>query len=300
MKPHPSGTMQDKSGSSAQDTPSRLGLIGYPVAHSLSPAIFREYFADRPDILEHYSYSLIECDNFEDAYAAFLKDFTAVNVTAPFKENAFRRADRHDYSALRCQASNLLVKTGQTDGRQEITAYNTDFKAVGQIIRDTYGDASGRKALVIGCGGAGKAAIAAALESGMTASAYNRTARRAAEYAEHLGSYDPKGCGTFKITEASDLETAVMEADMVICTLPEPASALQCLLTGHPDIFTGKTILEASYGSPLLSTVPCFRYIPGLTWLRLQAIATYRTVMISPDRQPSRQDGAGDCGQTNG
>lgn len=292
--------MQDKSGPSEHNAPVRLGLIGHPIGHSLSPAIFREYFADRPDILERYSYSLIECDNFEDACAAFLKDFAAVNVTAPFKENAFRRAERHDYSALRCQASNLLVKTGLTDGRPAITAYNTDFKAVVQIIRDTYGDASGRKALVIGCGGAGKAAIAAALEAGMTASAYNRTAGRAAEYAEHLGSYDPKGCGTFQVTEASGLETALREADMVICTLPEPASALQCLLTAHPDIFTGKTILEASYSSPLLSTVPCARYIPGLTWLRLQAIATYRTVMISPDLQPSRQDGAGDCGRRNG
>lgn len=271
--------MQGKSGSYEHCTPVRLGLIGHPIGHSLSPAIFREYFADRPDILEHYSYSLIECDNFEDACAAFLKDFAAVNVTAPFKEKAFRRADRHDYSAHRCQASNLLVKTGQTDGRQEITAYNTDFKAVEQIIRDTYGDASGRKVLVIGCGGAGKAAIAAALESGMTTSAYNRTVRRAAEFAEHLCSHDPNGCGTFHITEECGLETAVLDADMVICTLPEPASALQRLLTGNPDIFTGKTVLEASYSSPLLTNVPCARYIPGITWLRLQAVATYRTVL---------------------
>lgn len=103
--------MQDKSGSSAQDTPSRLGLIGYPVAHSLSPALFREYYASRPDILGNYSYDLIERSSFEEARSVFMQDYAAVNVTAPFKENAFRSADLHDYSAMRCRASNLLVKT---------------------------------------------------------------------------------------------------------------------------------------------------------------------------------------------
>ena len=69
----------------------RIGLIGYPIGHSQSPALFREYFADRPDILQHWSYDLIERDSFPDAYAAFLRDYVAVNVTTPFKEEARRR-----------------------------------------------------------------------------------------------------------------------------------------------------------------------------------------------------------------
>ena len=93
----------------------RIGLIGNPIGHSQSPALFREYFADRPDILHHWSYDLIERDSFPDAYAAFLMDYVAVNVTTPFKEEAFRAADTWDYSALRCQASNLMVKTSIRD-----------------------------------------------------------------------------------------------------------------------------------------------------------------------------------------
>ena len=99
---------------------SRLGLIGYPIGHSLSPTLFREYFASRPDILEQWE--------------AFMQDYTAVNVTAPFKENAFRTADSHDYSALRCQASNLLVKTPS----EGVKAYNTDFEAVLDILRQEH------------------------------------------------------------------------------------------------------------------------------------------------------------------
>ena len=71
----------------------RIGLIGYPIGHSQSPALFREYFADRQDILQHWSYDLIERESFPDAYAAFLRDYVAVNVTTPFKEEAFRAAD---------------------------------------------------------------------------------------------------------------------------------------------------------------------------------------------------------------
>lgn len=68
----------------------RLGLIGCPISHSKSPALFLEHYASRPDILEHWSYDLIERDTFDEAWAAFLQDYIAVNVTAPFKEDAFK------------------------------------------------------------------------------------------------------------------------------------------------------------------------------------------------------------------
>lgn len=75
---------------SRNDRPMRLGLIGCPISHSKSPALFLEHYASRPDILEHWSYDLIERDTFDEAWAAFLQDYIAVNVTAPFKEDAFK------------------------------------------------------------------------------------------------------------------------------------------------------------------------------------------------------------------
>lgn len=294
-------------------TPShrRLGLIGCPIGHSLSPALFREHFASRPDILEHWSYDLIERSTFDEAWKAFLQDYEAVNVTAPFKENAFRAADSHDYSSLRCRASNLLVKT-QNEG---VKAYNTDFEAVVKILRqelqrtataNTAAEAvekAGRhKVLVIGCGGAGKAATAAALEAGMQVSLCNRTASRAQEFADYLHIYDPYGHGSVTCIAETDLlgsgasglspelekdirstlpadtwQTAhIKEADIIIYTLPGPSDILTHLLSSTPDIFSDKTLLEANYKDPVLTSVPCRRYISGLTWLHLQALATYR------------------------
>lgn len=290
MKPHPFGTMQDKPGSSAQDTHSRLGLIGYPVAHSLSPALFREYFADRPDILGNYSYDLIERSSFDEARSVFMQDYAAVNVTAPFKENAFRSADLHDYSAMRCRASNLLVKTAMADGKQQVKAYNTDFQAVLDIIRKEYPVPSGHRALVAGCGGAGKAATAAALEAGMQTYICNRTISHASEFAEYLRTFDPHGCGTVLGTVAADcsapaltaLRKAVSQADLIIYTLPGgdgSSNGLLHLLASDPALLSGKTVLEANYKDPVLAGRQCRRYIPGLTWLRAQAVATYRTVI---------------------
>ncbi len=403
---------------------SRLGLIGYPIGHSLSPTLFREYFASRPDILEQWEYDLIERSTFDEARAAFLQDYTAVNVTAPFKENAFRTADSHDYSALRCQASNLLVKTPS----EGVKAYNTDFEAVLDILRQEHTafqtGATGKtakdhemrkmKVLVIGAGGAGKAAAAAAVEAGMQTSIWNRTSSRAIEFADHLRQYDPHGMGsvtriigtssvpfenscpaTNPATDltadpaadpatdpatnlATDLATvsapehrnpdkahasipqdiqtdtinftqtellaAVRQCDIIIYTIPGPSTSnhtsdntphrtiqtdtpfsppqaegspqtlsssgdishaqpadtisqpaptaktdiipgtkAECsfltLLDTEPDILSDKTVIEANYKDPVLAAIPCRRYISGLTWLRLQAIATYRIVL---------------------
>ena len=304
----------------------RLGLIGCPIGHSLSPALFREHFASRPDILEHWSYDLIERSTFDEAWKAFLQNYAAVNVTAPFKENAFRAADSHDYSALRCRASNLLVKT-QNEG---VKAYNTDFEAVMEILRqelqrtttantaeEALEKVGRNKVLVIGCGGAGKAATAAALEAGMQVSLCNRTASRAQEFADYLCRYDPHKCGTvskilnlngyasISTFEAANIQWTIpqalkiaiyeadtitltadtwqianiKEADIIIYTLPCRSDIFTHLLSSAPDIFSDKIILEANYKDPVLASIPCRRYISGLTWLRLQALATYRIVI---------------------
>ena len=292
----------------------RLGLIGCPIGHSLSPALFREHFASKPDILKHWSYDLIEHSTFDEAWNAFLQNYAAVNVTAPFKENAFRAADSHDYSALRCRASNLLVKT-QNEG---IKAYNTDFEAVVEILRqelqrtatantaaETVEKAGRHTVLVIGCGGAGKAAAAAALETGMKVYQYNRTVSRTQEFADYLRRYDPHGHGSVACITETDLmgsgalglspelekdirstlpsdtwQTAhIKEADIIIYTLPGPSDILTHLLSSTPDIFSDKTLLEANYKDPVLASIPCRRYISGLTWLHLQALATYRIVI---------------------
>jgi len=97
----------------------RFGLIGHPIAHSLSPALFKAGYDGR------YPYELIETPDFEEAYERFMQEYDGINVTAPYKELAFRKADILSEECQRIGATNLLVKTPEG-----VKAYNSDYLGV--------------------------------------------------------------------------------------------------------------------------------------------------------------------------
>ena len=65
----------------------RFALIGHPVAGSLSPRLIAAGYGGR------HSYDLLDFERFDDAWQAFLDGYDGINVTAPFKQDAFRRVD---------------------------------------------------------------------------------------------------------------------------------------------------------------------------------------------------------------
>lgn len=103
----------------------KFGLIGHPIAHSLSPALFKAGYDGR------YPYELIETEDFEEAYRRFLDGYDGINVTAPFKELAYAKADILSQECRIIKATNLLVKT--TDG---IKAYNSDYLGVRMWLQE--------------------------------------------------------------------------------------------------------------------------------------------------------------------
>ena len=151
----------------------KYGLTGHPIAHSLSPRLFRAAYPDRPDL----TYDLIEETDFEQAYARFLADYEAINVTAPFKGEAFRKVDVADTIARELKAVNILRKK---DGK--IYGYNSDFWGLQQLLSPYVNRSERPRVLVIGCGGAGKAAALAALKLRMSVTVANRDFRKAREF----------------------------------------------------------------------------------------------------------------------
>ena len=97
----------------------KFGLIGDPIDTSSSPALFKAGYGGR------YSYDLIEGPDFNISYGKFLDEYSGINVTAPFKLEAFSAADRKSDTCSRIGAANLIVKTG--DGTM---AFNTDFDGI--------------------------------------------------------------------------------------------------------------------------------------------------------------------------
>lgn len=235
----------------------RFGLIGHPIAHSLSPALFRAGYDGR------YPYDLIETPDFEEAYSRFLAEYDGINVTAPFKELAFAKADLLSDECKAIKAANLLVKTPEG-----VKAYNSDFLGVRMWIEEMMAELEKEHpvCLIVGLGGAGKAAAEAARSLGMETILMNRTIRS--------GNVRP----------LEDFRECFREADMIIYNIPTAIAQLNDLTDSDFAPGKPKFILEANYKSPsfgstfiskMNETNPLARYTGGRTWLLYQAVTGY-------------------------
>ena len=220
----------------------RFGLIGNPVAGSLSPRLFAAAYGGR------YAYDLIEGAEFAVSWKRFLDDYDGINITAPFKQDAFRAVDRLSDGARLCGAVNLAVKTPEG-----IVGYNTDVDGVIRSVQET--GLPVHDALVVGCGGAGRAAAVAAMRLGCRVTLTNRTSSKAFELAGELG------CEWIPVDDI-----AALAPDLVVYTVPGP-------MEGFPD-FPDAVILEANYRTPCLEGRGKV-YVPGQRWLLHQAVAGY-------------------------
>ena len=236
---------------------SRFGLIGHPIAHSLSPALFKAGYEGR------YPYELIEGENFEESYRKFLEEYDGINVTAPFKELAFAKADILSPECESVGATNLLVKTPLG-----VKAFNSDFLGVRMWLEEVAAEVLTEKksVLIVGLGGAGKAAAAAAESLGMKVVRMNRTVRDE------------------KTRPLDDFKECFREADIIVYNIPTGIQALNELT--DKDFTPGKPkfILEANYKDPsfgkeilakMQTANPLARYTGGKTWLLYQAVTGY-------------------------
>ena len=137
----------------------RFAVIGSPVAHSRSPAMHGAAFRalGLPHTYEKIETSAEDLPARVDALRA--GTFAGLNVTVPHKSRVLDLVDAIDPSAAATGAANTLVRS--PDG--EVRAYNTDAPALrDELVRLTNDDATvfrGRSAIVLGSGGAARAAI---------------------------------------------------------------------------------------------------------------------------------------------
>jgi len=126
----------------------KIGIVGNQIKYSLSPKI-HEFFARESQV--EINYQVIDCEpsEFEKAVNDFFKDASAVglNVTIPYKEEAFNIAESTDMQAKESNSCNTLHKNGDT-----ITAYTTDGEGFLQSI-EKHVDIKEKKILIIGAGG---------------------------------------------------------------------------------------------------------------------------------------------------
>jgi len=160
----------------------RLGVLGWPVAHSRSPAIHNAAFAALGMSDWRYQRLPVPPELFSETTRSLrASGFVGANVTIPHKAAALALADRASEPASAIGAANTL--TFAPDGT--IAAENTDapglIAALGRSPR-------GMRALVLGAGGSARAAAWALREAGAgEVSVWNRTGSRAEALARDLG-----------------------------------------------------------------------------------------------------------------
>jgi shikimate dehydrogenase len=140
----------------------RYAVIGNPVAHSKSPFIHAEFARQTGQDLV-YERILAPLEGFSSA----VQDFRAeggkgLNVTVPFKVEAFRITDQRGARAEEAEAVNTLKFEGAT-----IYGDNTDGIGIARDIQANLGfDLAGRDILLMGAGGAAQGALGRLLDAG--------------------------------------------------------------------------------------------------------------------------------------
>ena len=160
----------------------RLGVLGWPVSHSRSPAI--QNAALRACGLAHWRYQLLPVSPAlltETVRALPAAGFRGANVTIPHKQAALELASEATPRARAIGAANTLLFDDDL-----IDADNTDAPA---LIEAMPVPIEGRSALVLGAGGSARAAVWGLLDGGAAeVRVWNRTAERAVQLARELGA----------------------------------------------------------------------------------------------------------------
>jgi 3-dehydroquinate dehydratase/shikimate dehydrogenase len=256
-----------------------LGVVGNPVHTSASPFVHGMALKHGHLDAVYVAFEPHDFDRFLD-----LADdpvFRGLSVTAPFKQDAYRRAKQVDQEAKAVGAVNTLVR--RNDGSWSGT--NTDVTAVRECLERAFGPWSsepGRpvalplaRVLVLGSGGAARAAIGAARRLGATVAVAGRDAGRTLELARGMEAqavaWDAVATTPYDILVHCTPVGSEAVAGEGAPELPIPADAIR----------PGSLVVDAVYRplkTPLLAAARergCL-CVPGAEWFVRQAAAQFR------------------------
>ncbi len=244
------------------------GVTGWPIAHSLSPILHNAWLrAAGLDAI----FIALPCQ--PGRFAHLVEGLRGgvlrgMNVTAPFKEEALALSDRASATARRIGAANALV----FEDSGVVVADNTDAEGFAAALRSQAPAfrADSGPAVILGAGGAARAAAVTLLEMGApSVRLVNRTPERAVDLARGL-SGEARGYGL------QAAEFAFDGACLLVSTLPSGAQA--GVVAGLPlgRLLPGAVVMDMTYRpleTPLLSRAKAahLTLVDGLAMLIGQA-----------------------------
>jgi len=163
-------------------------VFGNPIAHSKSPLI-HALFAEQTGESLNYQTSLAPLDGFTAFARHFFETGRGANVTVPFKEEAYRMADRLTERGRRAGAVNTLAR--QPDGT--LLGDNTDGAGLVRDLKVNHGiTLKDKRILLLGAGGAVRGALEPLLaEEPQALVVANRTVEKAEKLAQEFAELGP-------------------------------------------------------------------------------------------------------------
>ncbi len=227
----------------------RAGIIGHPVAHSLSPAFQSAAFAHCGLDVVYERWDTPAAKLPERVSSLRAGDMLGANVTIPHKEAVIPLLDELGGQSARMGAVNTIVNR---EGR--LFGFNTDGPGfVAALKAEAVFDPAGKRVLLVGAGGAARGIAFALVEANAAAVAIaNRTYERALRLAQEVG-----GAGGTVTAEA--LGGALGEYDCIVnCTSvgmhggPDPAGIPVPLESARPGTLA-VDIVYAPESTPFLA-----------------------------------------------
>ena len=253
-------------------SPSLVGVIGFPVGHTKSP-IIHGYWLQHHDVNGYYVPMEVNRNDFANVIATLPKmGFRGVNITIPHKEDALRLHDHITDQAVLIGAVNTL--TFGPDGK--IFADNTDGYGFMRNLRERVPDWAPDEgpALVLGAGGAARAAIHS-LVSGGTPAIY--VVNRSRDRAKSLRAVFGKRVSVERRKEIPDL---LKEVAIVVNATALGMKGMPPLEFPYKDLVPGTVVTDLVY-TPLetellqQAAAKGCRVVDGLGMLLHQAAASF-------------------------
>jgi 3-dehydroquinate dehydratase / shikimate dehydrogenase len=222
----------------ASQTPATqvFGVIGSPIGHSRSPALFNALFAAAGRDAVHLPFRVDRTEELGALLDAFRDEewlrVRGLAVTVPHKAAALAWVGaKAEPLAHRIGALNTL-----RFDRAGVEGFNTDYRgamaALGSGLPGGNAALQGRSAAVLGAGGAARAVVAGLVDAGCRVTVYNRSPDRAQDLARHFGcdhrSWDARhrldadlvvnctSVGMFPVVDETPLPAAAFRAGMVV------------------------------------------------------------------------------------
>jgi shikimate dehydrogenase len=188
-------------------------LIGWPIRHSISPAMHNAAFQT---LGIDGGYSLLPVERPEDlekTISALKADpeWVGANVTVPYKEKILPHLDRLEGAAAALKAVNTIVRKGG-----KLIGHNTDMPGFLADLKRNGMDPAGKPALVIGSGGAARAVVLGLVSCGCTVCLVAVIREQAAALASELGRGRVEAIGW----DDSRLAAKVNGAALIVNTSP--------------------------------------------------------------------------------